>query len=398
MRRTIALVHMISVMLVAGIGRSQSADEVLVRTDSELRDALKIAPSPGHVIRIAPGTYSGGHSVSGWQGTSENPIRLTAADPNDLPVIHGGGNAFHFSRVAHITIDSLIISGCQQNGLNIDDGGKSEEPSHHVVLKNLTVQDIGSGGNHDGVKLSGLTDFEVDGCRLSNWGRNGSAIDMVGCHRGEISGCVFQGREEDGGNGVQTKGGSSEIRILASRFEHVGSRGVNLGGSTGLPFFRPMDSTHEARNIAVEDCVFIGSHAPIAFVGVDGATVRHNTFYLPGKYVMRILQENTRERFIRCRNGIFERNLTVFDSDKVGSMTNIGPQTLPDTFMIRDNAWHSIDGRARSPRLDIKETGATVNETPSFMNIRTQDLRQSSSSPTHEFGSRSESAAKPVGK
>ena len=36
---------------------------------------------------------------------------------------------------------------------------------------------------------------------------------------------------------------------------------------------------YEAKDITVEGCTFVGSEAPIAFVGVDGATVRFNTIY-----------------------------------------------------------------------------------------------------------------------
>lgn len=369
-------------------------DEILVRDDVELRAALANL-APGRIVRIASGTYRGGHSVANVRGTAEKPIVIAAADPSQPPVFAGGGNAIHLSKVAYLTIDGLKITKSQANGLNIDDGGDSAAPSHHVVLKNLTIDEIGSGGNHDGIKLSGIVDFQVVGCRLRRWGRGGSGIDMVGCHRGEIRGCRFIGQENDQGNGVQAKGGSSEIRVTGCRFEHVGNRAVNIGGSTGLPYFRPQDAPHEAKDIRVEDCVFIGSPAPIAFVGVDGATVRHNTIHQPGKYVVRILQENTAERFAKCRNGVFERNLIVFDPAHVSISTNIGPNTTPESFIYRDNAWVSSDGRMRKPRHDIKEENATTNLKPAFLDEKTSDFRQRVSSPTKAFGARAESSLRP---
>ena len=90
---------------------------------------------------------------------------------------------------------------------------------------------------------------------------------------------------------MQAKGGSADILVRACRFEHAGQRAVNLGGSTGLPFFRPEPQGFEARDITVEDCSFVGSLAPVAFVGVDGAVVRHNTIYRPRRWAFRILQE-----------------------------------------------------------------------------------------------------------
>lgn len=369
-------------------------ETVNVRNDAELTRSLREA-KPGSSILIAPGRYRGGHSVAGLRGTASEPIRISAADPDNPPVIEGGGNAIHFSDISHVTIESLIIDGSQSNGLNIDDGGQADRPSHHVILKNLRVRNVGSGGNHDGLKLSGVQDFRIVDCEIAKWGRGGSAIDMVGCHRGEIQGCVFRGQETDAGNGVQAKGGSSDIRISGSRFEHVGSRAVNLGGSTGLPFFRPIDAQFEARNLTVEDCVFIGSPAPIAFVGVDGASVRYNTIYRPGKYVLRILQENVNDRFLQCRNGTIERNLIVYDSDRIGSSTNVGPKTNPDSFIYRENAWVSTDGRPRKPRHDIREEAGEFEKSPDFVDAKGGDLTQKPGSPTREYGSRQATATKP---
>mgnify|MGYP006193671343 CR=1 FL=1 len=43
-------------------------------------------------------------------------------------------------------------------------------------------------------------------------------------------------------------------------------------------------------------------HTDVAFVGVDGATFRHNTIYRPTKWVLRILQESQEPRFVRTRD------------------------------------------------------------------------------------------------
>ncbi|MFT5468643.1 MAG: hypothetical protein ACI8UO_003754 [Verrucomicrobiales bacterium] len=105
----------------------------------------------------------------------------------------------------------------------------------------MVIEDIGPRGNHDALKLSGLSDFVVRNCTFAGWG--GSAIDMVGCHNGLIDNCTFTGKDgfsQD--NGVQMKGGSSKIRVTRSWFEHAGQRAINLGGSTGLPYFRPKDA------------------------------------------------------------------------------------------------------------------------------------------------------------
>jgi hypothetical protein len=108
----------------------------------------------------------------------------------------------------------------------------------------------------------------------------------------QIAPCAF---EDDKGFGIQVKGGSSNIRIVRCRLEHAGSRAIQLGGSTGLQFFRPplkAGQEHaEARNLTVEGCTIIGSTGAIAFVGVDGAIVRFNKIYRPKRWAIRILQE-----------------------------------------------------------------------------------------------------------
>jgi len=77
--------------------------------------------------------------------------------------------------------------------------------------------------------------------------------------------------------------------------------------------------------------------AAIAFVGVDGANVHHNTIYQPTRWVMRILQENGNENFVPSRNGRFANNIVVLRSDEMGEVVNIGANTAPSTFKFSDN-------------------------------------------------------------
>ena len=188
---------------------------------------------------------------------------------------------------------------------------------------------------------------------------------MVGCHEGVIAGCVFEGREgfsQD--NGVQMKGGSSGIVVRDSFFQHAGQRAINLGGSTGLPYFRPIDAMWEARDIEVTGNRFTGSPAPIAWVGVENGHVHHNTIHLPEKWVVRLLQENTDARFGRCRGGRFEHNLIVYDR-RVRVFANVGPNTEPETFVFRGNAWYDVDEPGRGPAgLPVPEVDGVIGVDP----------------------------------
>jgi hypothetical protein len=352
------------------------ATEVTVNDTEGLRRALAGAV-PGTTIRIEPGRYRGGLSAAGLRGEPGRPIILEAADPGRPPVIEGGGTGLHLSDPEHIELRDLVVTGASGNGINIDDAGSFETPAHHVVLKRLVVREIGPTGNRDGIKLSGVSDFRVEGCTVERWGDGGSGIDMVGCQRGVIVGCTFRHGDATGDNGIQAKGGSRDVVIRLCRFEHAGHRAVNLGGSTGLSFFRPKPQGYEAKDITVEDCTFIGSMAPVAFVGIDGATVRHNTIYRPRRWALRILQETREPGFVPCRGGTFSDNLVAFRSGEMAvPPVNIGDATAPETFTLARNAWYCLDDPTRSrPELPIGETEGIYGADPRFQDAERGDLR-----------------------
>lgn len=360
------------------------AADVTVRDGPGLQRAAAAA-RPGTTIRLAPGDWAGGLHLRGLRGTSRRPI-VIAAEPGDRPVVfRGGGTGLQLSDVQHVELRGLRFVGAKANGLNIDDGGSYGTPSRGVVLRDLRVASIGPKGNRDGIKLSGVDEFRIVGCVVERWGDAGQGIDMVGCHDGEITGCTLR-FADDRGSGVQAKGGSRRIRIARCRFEHAGSRAVNIGGSTGLRYFRPPLSGRgpfaEAAEITVEECFFTGSEAPIAFVGVDGAIVRRNTIYRPRRYVLRILQETRAEGFVPCRRGRFERNVVVFRSGEIRSAVNVGPATDPGSFSFVGNWWHCEDRADRSrPSLPSRETKGEHGRDPRLRNPEGGDLSLSAGSP-----------------
>ncbi len=343
------------VLIFAGWGLG-AEHVVKVADDASLRAALRRA-RPGTRVRIASGRYSPGVYATGLKGTRQSPIVIEGADEKDPPIFQGGGEGWHLTDCEFVTLRNIAVAGQSSNGINVDDGGSFDTPSHHIVLERLQVSDVGPRGNHDAIKLSGVTDFVVRDCVIEGWG--GQAPDMVGCHRGLIEGCKFQGKQGfSQHSGPQTKGGSSGIVIRRCLFLNAAQRGVNIGGSTGLAFFRPKGALYEAKQITVEGCTFVGCQAPIAFVGVDSAVVRYNTFYRPGKWVMRILQETTKQGFVPCRRGRFEHNLVVFRRAEVGVFVNVGPNTQPQTFQFSHNLWFCEDRPQSSrPRLPVRETG-----------------------------------------
>ena len=352
-------------------------NEIMVHDAVGLRNALSVA-GPGTTILLAPGKYGNGFYVVNKSGTPENRITIAALDKHNRPVFEGGTQAIHFVDCNYITLRDIMVTGCTGNGINTDDGGSIETPSTGMVFDNISIENIGPTGNHDALKISGLQNFVVKNCTFSGWG--GSAIDMVGCQDGLIEYCRFIGKEgysQD--NGVQTKGGTERILIRFNFFNSAGQRGINIGGSTGLTFFRPELVNYEAKDIEVAGNHFVGCLAPVAYVTSINCSVHHNTIVNPEKWVIRILQEQPVDQFLPCQQGVFESNLIVFDH-RVQTFVNVGPNTLPETFIFSKNAWYSSDLN-RQPSLPTKETEGIYQVNPMLENAETPDIRVGSKDP-----------------
>jgi hypothetical protein len=162
---------------------------------------------------------------------------------------------------------------------------------------------------------------------------------MVGCHRGVITGNSF-GRTS--GTAVQTKGGSSDVLIHGNRFADVAERAVNAGGSTGEPYFRPLDAPHEAERIRVIANVIERAGTPIAFSGCLNCLFANNTVIEPGSHALRIIEEN-RAR-LPGTGGHFINNVVVFRSRPTGFIVDVGADVDPQDFSFGANLWYAADG------------------------------------------------------
>ena len=368
------------------LGQRASDSPVRVRTAEELRRAVAAA-KPGARIELAAGEYAGGFSFVDLHGTAEKPIVIAAADPEHPPLFLGGGTGIQLTDPAHVELRDLVLERQTGNGLNVDDGGTFATPARHVVLHGLRVRDVGPAGNCDGIKLSGVVDFRVEDCTVERWGSGGSAIDMVGCQRGSIERCAFRhSAEASNANGVQLKGGTRDVAVRRSRFEHAGGRAVNVGGSTGLEYFRPplaewTGPRFEAKDIRVEGNTIVGGDAPVAFVGVDGAVFRFNTLYLPERWALRILQENRERDFVPCRDVEVADNLVVFRSEHWSEGgVNCGDATEPKTFRFARNAWFCSDAPERTRaavKLPASEIDGVYGVDPKFKDAAAGDLSPS---------------------
>ena len=358
--------------------------EVKVSDSDELRRALRDL-KPGTTLLLAPGTYEGGHHFSGVAGTKKAPVEIRGADAKNPPLLTGGGStALQLSGCSGIRLAHLRVKGFGGNGINIDDGGTPGTPARDITVESVVIEDTGPKGNHDALKMSGVAGFVVRGCRFEGWG--GSAIDMVGCRDGVVEDCRFLGKEGFApANGIQMKGGTRDVLVRRSFFRDCGDRAINLGGSTGLAWFRPAVGDFEARDIEVAGNRFHGSLSAVGFVTAAGGRVHHNTIHLPGKWVLRILQESDDERFRPCRDGVFEDNLVVFDG-AVATFVNVGPRTAPETFVFRRNVWFDATGKGRRPELPVREEDGVYGVDPKLEDAGGEGMRITSKDPRFRGG------------
>lgn len=338
---------------------------------------------PGDTIEIHSGTYAGGLYFSNLQGTASQWITIRNA-PGEVVVFEGGGNAIQLSDPAYLHWKGLIFQHQTGNGFNTDDGGTYSSPAHHLVFDYCTFRDLSATGNNDLLKLSGLDFFEVRNCKFLNGAAGGSGVDMVGCHNGVFMGNYF---ENLGSNCIQAKGGTAWIRIEGNLFKDGGQRALNLGGSTGLQFFRPDTAHYEAAYLQVFSNVFVGSWAPIAYVGAVHVEVVNNTFYKPENWVIRILQETVDpNRFLECGDNSFVNNIIYLDHN-LSTETNIGPNTRPESFLFSHNLWiNTALSSWNGPDIPSPDPGQILQANPMFQDPTKDDFSIPKNSPAAGVG------------
>ncbi len=378
---------MLAVMITALVlAVSAYADVLHVGPGRQYADprAACLEARPGDTVLLHAAQYRGPFFIENIAGTASDPI-VIRGESREAVLFDGGSESMHFSDCSHLVIENITVRGQTANGMNCDDGGSIETPAHHITFRDLTFAAMAATGNNDQLKLSGLDSFVVENCVFEDGSAGGSGVDMVGCHFGVFRSNTFQ---RQGSNCIQAKGGCRFLRIERNRFVDGGQRALNLGGSTGLQFFRPLDAPYEAADIQVVANVFLGSIAPIAYVGCVRVSVTNNTIIDPVRWVIRILQETVDpSRFLPCGNNIFENNLVVFRSS-ISRHVNIGGNTEPSTFTLRNNCWYNVDAPAssRPQEPQLTESASLYGEDPLLRSYATGDVRPLPASPLRGAG------------
>jgi len=327
--------------------------------------------APGDTLLFSAGVHVGGAYISNLHGLADKWIVISG--PRDATaVIEGGGTAIQLSDPKYVRIEHLSFRGQTANGVNIDDGGTYDTPASHVSIRWCVWENIAATGNNDLLKLSGLQHFDIQYCRFLNGAAGGSMVDMVGCHNGRIEDNEFINA---GSNCIQAKGGTADVLIARNRFINGGQRAINIGGSTGLQYFRPQGANYEAARIQVYANLFRGSMAPIAYVGAVDCDVANNTILYPDKWVIRILQETTEEGFLQCGDNYFRNNLVIVDNRAISPSVNIGPNTLPGSFGFSHNLWYNDEQPSwQGPALTAPESNGIRGRNPRLRDVAANDV------------------------
>lgn len=343
----------------------------------------------GDTILIREGVYSGGIYIENWEAAPENPF-VIRSEEGFSATISGGNSGIHFVNCEGVVMENIHFVGQLSNGVNIDDGGDYSDPAEHFTIKKCVWFGMDADDNNDELKLSGLDNFRIVDCEFYSGADGGSLIDMVGCHDGVIEGCVFIG---GGSNCIQAKGGCNRLVYRRNWFERGGHRSLNIGGSTGFQYFRPLGESFEAAYIEAHSNVFIGSTAPIGFVGAVHSSVFNNTIILPDKWAIRILQETVAEGILSCSHNEFANNIVYIDSRAAFPTLNIGANTEPETFSFFNNLWYNVDDENWSgPNLPTEETSGILNENPLFVDYEEYDFHLAEGSPAIGAGCALETA------
>ena len=218
---------------------SQPVRTVEVHDIAELFTAMRGA-KPGDLIRVAAGTYD----YTGYQGaqkidtdaagTAETPVTLTAADPDDPPVLTGSdvqnGYVLHI-KGDYWVLDHLIVTNAQK-GIVLDH-------SDHSVIRNCEICKTGA----EAIALrDGSSDCTVQACSIHDTGLVspgygegvyiGSAKSTTGfdykCDNNKVLDCVFKNVAAEH---VDVKEYTTGTEIAGCTFYGDGMTGENYAGS-----------------------------------------------------------------------------------------------------------------------------------------------------------------------
>lgn len=216
-----------------------SISSVDVTTVEELHKALSKAKA-GQVISIEPGIYdfskyqSASKFYATTDGTKSSPIKLTAKDPNNPPILTGP--TLNSNYVLHITGDYWIIENLKisyaQKGIVLDN-------SNYSIIRNVEVYCTGS----EAIAIrDGSSNCLIQKCFIHNTGLVspgygegiyiGSSESTTGynfkCDNNVVDSCIFRDITAEH---IDIKEFTTGNEVVGCVFYGDGISGVNYAGS-----------------------------------------------------------------------------------------------------------------------------------------------------------------------
>jgi hypothetical protein len=296
-------------------------------------------------LRLAPGTYAtrdagqGEIYLMGLRRKASAPVLIQAVDP--APNATRLGQGFNLVAVSYLGFDGLtfgpervgafqkkgpcdVRGNCAhaepkplvaQAGIHISgtaiDPNKSGlrdghldytvygryEPSHHVVIRRVTIQNVfddaepsgrqAEGGGSDGIKFNQAAEVWVVDSTVRQTSRHG--IDQVGVHGGCFLNNVIA--ETGQGLGIEAKGGSVDVTYDGNVFFDV--RRVEVGGEmTDAAYYWSVDPpgsaehyAYEGRRIVARNNIIVDAReGALEFSGCHDCAAVNNTVLVSARF------------------------------------------------------------------------------------------------------------------
>lgn len=360
-----------AVLLASAIAQPAWAVQHLISPGDNWQD-LAAKLRPGDEIILMPGNHKPA-TFEGIAGEAGKPIVIRGVDAEHPGLIVADREGLRLNRPRHVLIQDVIVTGAKLNGIVIDFPrvttvpGESESVQESdlldgvwwradVTLRNVTVERTGPTGQRQAVRLAGVSNIEIEQCRIEGWG--GAAIEMVGCREVTVQSCRFNGLEGFSQmGGIVMRAGTREVVIERNRFDNAGEFVVAMGGVSDRPHFRPPvrpdepGPRFEAIEIAVSECVFVGGGCTVVFANADGCSFRSNTVVRPKSFVMNLRADQRDKPFAPSQRHVFSSNLIVWEPGDLQKFALVMPGVVGERFIMEQNLWWSKESSEDRAKL-----------------------------------------------
>lgn len=382
-------------------GTSGIREQVLAARDQHPDQPVRIRLAPGEYADTLGGEIYLEHVLR----TASAPIWIVATDPS--PNATRIGQGFNVVGASYVAFEGMTIGpatvgpwdGAQhadpqplraQAGLHVAgsaiDGGKSAllpsgeldaavygryEPSHHIVARGMTIQnlfalddesgELAQGLDNDGMKFNQTTDVWVIGNTITQTSRHG--IDNVGVHRGVFCGNAIS--RTGNGLGIEAKGGSYDVLFEANLFYRV--RRVTLGGeTTDAPYYFSIDGAYdyEGKGIVARNNVIVDAReSALQFSGCSGCAATNNTILFTAGYVPPLTDDGD----ARGGDGIRVTDSVILGADEGAGSDCVSWDEGQSAYVYFDQCWGvganapAPIGRLLAPRENVSRGNAFLS-------------------------------------